>query len=388
MKKRILLVNGHLNVGGVEKSLVSLLRHLDYGKYEVDLLLLEDEGDYIHEIPQEVLVIFKDLTNTYGSVKTSLKRCLAERDWLCFRMRLISLLVNLFNKRCLKLANRLLLGRAVYDCAIGYRPGICSDLVAYAIKAPKKMTWWHHGELNMNAVQLAEYEQVCNRFDNIVAVSDGCAEILRQAIPGIAGKVTVIPNILDVLSVQTKAELFNPCRHQSKLRFVTVGRLSPEKHVENAVYAAERLIQWGLTDFTWHIIGDGEDRGKIENLICDKQLQHVFSMEGSLPNPYPYMKRADLYVHTSYVESFGLTILEAMALSVPCVVTRSLGPESYIRNGENGILVEKNTESLAMALLNIIQSPDIFATLRTNTCCPSRFFPENVIRGVEAVIGD
>ena len=52
MKKKILFVNGHLNVGGIEKSLTDLLNHLDYHKYKVDLLLLEEKGDYLPQIPK------------------------------------------------------------------------------------------------------------------------------------------------------------------------------------------------------------------------------------------------------------------------------------------------------------------------------------------------
>ena len=54
IKKRLLFVNGHLNVGGVEKSLVDLLKAIDYDKYEVDLVLFEELGDYIDEIPKNV----------------------------------------------------------------------------------------------------------------------------------------------------------------------------------------------------------------------------------------------------------------------------------------------------------------------------------------------
>ena len=68
IKKRLLFVNGHLNVGGVERSLVDLLKYIDYDKYEVDLVLFEELGDYIDEIPANVNVIFYDLTKTYGSL--------------------------------------------------------------------------------------------------------------------------------------------------------------------------------------------------------------------------------------------------------------------------------------------------------------------------------
>ena len=51
--KHILFINGHLNAGGVERSLADILKHMDYTKYAVDLLLLEDVGDYASELPPE-----------------------------------------------------------------------------------------------------------------------------------------------------------------------------------------------------------------------------------------------------------------------------------------------------------------------------------------------
>ena len=65
-KKSILFVNGHLNVGGVEKALVDLLRWIDYDSYEVDLLLLEGEGDYRPQVPRQVRVIQKDIRQLEG----------------------------------------------------------------------------------------------------------------------------------------------------------------------------------------------------------------------------------------------------------------------------------------------------------------------------------
>ena len=81
-KKRILFINGHLNAGGVERSLVDVLKHMDYTKYAVDLLLLEDIGDYASELPPEVNVLFRDLHNTlvalprrFGAVSQSATGC-------------------------------------------------------------------------------------------------------------------------------------------------------------------------------------------------------------------------------------------------------------------------------------------------------------------------
>ena len=71
--KHILFINGHLNAGGVERSLADILKHMDYTKYAVDLLLLEDVGDYASELPPEVHVLFRDIHNTYGSFVSSIR---------------------------------------------------------------------------------------------------------------------------------------------------------------------------------------------------------------------------------------------------------------------------------------------------------------------------
>ena len=59
--QNVLFINGHLNTGGVERSLVDILRHMDDTKYTVDVLLLEEKGDYLEELPPEVSVLFLDI---------------------------------------------------------------------------------------------------------------------------------------------------------------------------------------------------------------------------------------------------------------------------------------------------------------------------------------
>ena len=149
MKKKLLFINGHMNTGGVEKSLIYILRHLDYDKFDVDLLLLEELGDYASEIHKQVHVHLRCLKNTYGSPQSSLLRCIQQRDWFCFRMRLIFLLMKFFGQKQISLAKKLLTDDKHYDCVIGFRPGICTQIAAFAVDADKRITWWHHGEINV-----------------------------------------------------------------------------------------------------------------------------------------------------------------------------------------------------------------------------------------------
>lgn len=378
--KHILFINGHLNTGGVERSLVDILRHMDYTKYAVDLLLLEDIGDYASELPSEVKVLFRDLHNTYGGVASSVRRCIAARDWMCLRLRLLFLLRKIFGPRAFKSAATLLLGEHHYDCVIGFRPGICADLAGYSVKAKRRITWWHHGEFYVDRVA---YGAMCSKMNAVAVVSQSCKAMLQEKLPEIESKLVCIPNMLDAVAIGQKAG--NSPYTGDILHIVSVGRLAPEKHFENVFPAAKALRQAGI-DFAWHVIGDGFERSKLEALIAENDLKDHVILEGSKTNPCPYMKYADLFVHPSYVESQGLTVLEAMALGVPCVVTKSRGPCEFIEDGINGLLTEQVPEDLTAKVLEILKNHALYQRIKENTKCPGQFSPDRVMKQIEALI--
>lgn len=378
--RKVLFINGHLNTGGVERSLVDVLKHMDYSKYAVDLLLLEDTGDYASELPSEVNVLFRDIHHTYGSFVSSIRQCIAAHDWMCLSLRLLFLLQKFFGACALKRAATVLLGKHHYDCVIGFRPGICSDLAAYSVQADLEITWWHHGEFN---VDRAAYVDMCSKMDAVAVVSQSCKDMLQGQLPELADKLVCIPNMLDAEAIRQKTTSL-PYTGDA-LHIVSVGRLAPEKHFENIIPASKVLLETGI-DFTWHIVGEGPERSKLEILIAENDLKEHVMLEGSKANPYPYIKYADLFVHPSYVESQGLTVLEAMALGIPCVVTKSLGTCEFITDGVNGLLTEQSPESLAEKVLTILNDKELYQRIKKNTKCPEQFSPERVMKQIEALI--
>lgn len=379
--RKVLFINGHLNTGGVERSLVDVLKHMDYSKYAVDLLLLEDTGDYVSELPSKVNVLFRDIHHTYGSFVSSIRQCIVAHDWMCLRLRFLFLLQKFFGACALKRAAAILLGKHHYDCVIGFRPGICSDLAAYSVRADRKITWWHHGEFN---VDCATYGDMCSEMDAVAVVSQSCKEMLQGQLPELADKLVCIPNMLDAGAIGQKAA--NSPYTGDMLHIVSVGRLAPEKHFENIIPVAKALRDMSV-DFVWHIVGEGPERSKLEALIAESGLKNHVILEGSKSNPYPYMKYADLFVHPSYVESQGLTVLEAMALGIPCVVTKSLGPCEFIEDGVNGLLTEQSPESLTEKVLAILNDKGLYQHIKENANCPKQVRPEMVIQQIESLIG-
>ena len=344
MKTKLLFINGHLNYGGVEKSLVDILSNINYNEYSVDLLLLEGRGDYSSFIPKEVNVILYDLHSTYGSMLSVMRQCLKKRDFFSIYIKIVFLLSNRFDMKIMCLLKPFILPDKYYDAVIGFRPGASTDFAAWLFKTKKRITWWHNGEIRLTPDQIMNYRSDCNEIDSVVVVSNGCRDMLVNELDIPKEKTKVIPNMIDSFKIINLSQEYIPnYLSDNKLNIISVGRLSKEKHFDDCIVSTKLLKENGI-DFKWTIVGEGIERKKLEELINEYHLQDYVILLGKKNNPYPYMCYADIYVHSSYVESQCLTILESMALGIPCVVADSLGPREYCQNNINCIYVnhEKN----------------------------------------------
>lgn len=386
MRKKLLFVNGHLNVGGVEKSLTDLLRHLDYSKYEVDLLLLEDTGDYCEQIPDGVNIILKPTVQAYGPLWQILKDNLLSLHFWPLLYRLVLVLVYVFGKRAQVMLRLLLSLNKRYDVAIAYRPGVCADTVAYTAKANKKIVWWHHGECNVDEPKVMEYSHTWQRFDNVVTVSKTCKDMLARTFNYPIDNIIVIPNMIDCTKISEAAGIQSPFTNTS-INLVSVGRLCVEKHFEDAVYVARKLLDNGVVNFHWHIIGDGDLRDELADKILQQGVGAYITLLGKKANPYPWMKHANIYVHPSYVESQCITVLEAMALGTPCVVCRSAGPSEFMRDGENGIVTEPTPEDLYEGVLRMLCFSDRNSLIQAaKDTVYNGYNPNRIVGQFEAII--
>lgn len=347
-KKSILFVNGHLNVGGVEKALVDLLRWIDYDSYEVDLLLLEGGGDYSDQLPGQVRVLHKDIRHLEGPFGRVLLSNLKRGRIGSVLYRSIQTLSRVFGHRFLGLLRFLLLVRKHYDFAIAFRPGHSAEIVAHVVSSDKKYCWWHHGAVPESDEEKKALADLFRRFNRIITVSQGCHDLIRDEFGLPENRIAVIPNIIDSVRIKEMAGDDDPYGSDDRFRIVTLCRLFPEKHVEDAVTAAS-LIENKL-DFVWYIIGDGPEHCSLADKVKVLHLENRIVFTGNLTNPYPYLKYADLMVHTSHVESLCLSVLEAMSLGLPCVVVRSLGTGSYLIDGVNGIMTDRGYVALTKGI--------------------------------------
>ena len=354
--KRLLFINGHLNVGGCERSLVDVLKHFDYKKYQVDLLLLEDTGDYLNEIPKEVNILLYSLNESFGPLVKCITDSIKTKDWFSLKFRAVYLLSTRFGKKRLKFARKQFPGlRDYYDTVIAFRPGICTDFAAYVVSAKTKISWWHHGEMMYSKVQAEAVNQSYEKMDYVVAVSESSARLVKNNFPNAAGKIRVIPNMICTEDLLIKSELPSSVEYSApdELKLISIGRFAPEKNMVICPEIGRILLNQGIK-FKWVMIGDGSEKDLILNAIKEYGLNDHFILTGALANPYPEIKQSDILVHPSLVESQGLTVLEAMAFGKPVVVVKSEGPKEFITDGVNGLLVNNDADDIAKAIIGLI----------------------------------
>jgi len=359
-------VNGHLNTGGIEKTLIDLLSYIDYTKYKVDLFLLEGSGDYAKFLPSKVNLIVFNANKVGGPFFQVLWRLIKEMEWRLLIYRIAILLSVKLGSKCLGILRPVFPIKRHYDYVVSYKTGICSEIVAYAVSGEKKLCWWHNGEFNMSHQQKQHTFNIWNHFDKIVSVSEGCKKLLISEFPALADKMDVLHNVLDINKISKFASESSSVFHTASIKIISIGNLTKRKHFDNAILAAKKLLEKGIDDFHWIIIGDGEEKENLQRMIDDYKLSSKVELAGKKVNPYPYINAADLMVHTSYGEAHCTAILEAMALKIPCLVTKTFIPQDFTVDKYNCSVVNQGIAPLLDGLLDMLQNRTQWGTLTNN----------------------
>jgi glycosyltransferase involved in cell wall biosynthesis len=190
--------------------------------------------------------------------------------------------------------------------------------------------------------------------DAVVAVSNGLRDYASQTSPNLP--IEVITNEIE-LSVFTPPQQRNG---DGPVRLLFVGRFNAFKNVERLIEAADRLKEMGVENFELQLVGDGERRGRVEQLVVDKGLTKRVHFHGWVDREeiVQQYREADLFVTATTWEGMPNTVLEGMACGLPVVATRASGLEELVREGVNGYLVNINDPgALADRLAVLINNP-------------------------------
>ena len=128
-----------------------------------------------------------------------------------------------------------------------------------------------------------------------------------------------------------------------KKKFIIgIGRLTKQKNFAFLILAFEKILK-KYPDYILLILGDGEQKMKLIELINRLKIQDKVFLLGFQNNVYKYLFKADCFILSSLWEDPGFVLLEA-GLSNTCVISSNCmnGPQEILSNGKNGFLFENN----------------------------------------------
>ena len=167
-------------------------------------------------------------------------------------------------------------------------------------------------------------------------------------------RVHVVPNGVDVERVRRLAAA-EPAPPEGTPTVLGFGRLSPEKGFDLLVRAHAELIGRGI-EHRLELIGHGPERGPLARLAAELGVAESCSLPGFVENPFPRLARAAVLVLPSRHEGQPLALLEALALEVPVLASRSAGAAELL--GAEQLFADESVPALAAALQRHLEDPE------------------------------
>lgn len=376
--KNILISSFDMEVGGVERSLISMLNNFDYKNYNINLMLYSHTGDFMNLIPKEVNLLKEN--HKYATYRKSIKNILLEKN---FSIALSRIMANLNSKIVSKIIGVDEIGyyqmQLMWKYALPFLPKLEKEydvaisylwphyFVAEKVNAKKKIAWIHT-DYSVIETDIKEDLRIWNKFDYIFAVSEECRKSFLKKYKSLKEKVIVMENITspDFIKVMSNEKIEDEFIKDKSFKLLSVARLSHAKGIDNAVKALRLLHDRGFKDIKWYVVGYGGDEQMIKDLIKENDLEDSFILLGKKTNPYPYMKECDLYVQPSRYEGKAVTVGEAQILCKPVIITSYSTANSQVNNNFDGYITELSIEGIADGIEKLYKDKEFRDKLSKN----------------------
>lgn len=294
-------------------------------------LLASDKYSGAENVVCQIIKMFDgDIEMAYCSPKGKIEETLKEKNIKYFPIESLS------KKEILKVIKN-------------YKPDVlhCHDLKATIlgarIKNVKIISHVHGNKSNMSKLSLKSflYNIACKKVDKIIWVSKSCFEDFKFK-KSVVNKSIVLPNIISINDLITMKD-----KDENKYHYdiIYLGRLVYEKNPTRLIEIANKLKQTD-TDFRFAIVGDGQYKQEIFDLIKKYNLEKNVECLGFKSNPYKLLADSKVMLMTSIMEGTPMCAIEAMSLGIPVVSTRTDGMVDLIVSGENGFLYTTDNEAV------------------------------------------
>lgn len=350
-KKKLLFVINTLGRAGAESALVSLLWAIDPNEYELFLYVIMEQGDMSDELPPYVKLLNEHFctesvltkNGRIAMLHTVARKCIQNGHLFKKFVYMLRVLIQMGKKKQLlpdKILWRVMSDgsqrfKEKFDLAVAYLEGASTYYVADHVMAQKKAAFVHI-DYESSAYTPFMDKDCYQKMDCIFGVSDEVKEHFLSVYPQYREKTAVFHNQINqerVLKKSKKAGGFSDYGYDG-IRLLTVGRLVGQKAYDVASDAMALLKKSGYK-VRWYVLGEGEERGRLEKKIAQLELGEDFLLLGAKKNPYPYYAQADIYVHATRFEGKSIAIQEAQILGKPVIASDCNGNREQIADASS-----------------------------------------------------
>ena len=371
-KPRIFINMHYMELGGAERALLGLLNALDTDKVDVDLFLNQHTGEFMPLIPKKINLLPE--RRGYNAIERPMLQVLKEGQYGIVLGRLKARKLHGKYHRSLTDIEKSFDSSSfhyVAECVQPYLPSLGDlgeydlaisflqphNIVLNKVKAKKKIAWIHtdYSTVHVNAKQELP---VWAGFDFIASISPDCTRSFLQTFPTLKDKIIEIENILSTSFIRHQAEMLDVSEEMPKLgiNLLSVGRYCHAKNYDNVPEITKRIVEMGLSDLKWYIIGFGGDEPLIRQRIAEAGMEDHVILLGKKDNPYPYIKACDIYVQPSRYEGKSVTVREAQVLCKPVIVTNYPTAHSQIKDWVDGVIVPLDNDGCARAIADVVKN--------------------------------
>lgn len=195
-------------------------------------------------------------------------------------------------------------------------------------------------------------------------------------------KIKLVYNGIDII------KFYHSCRNDNEFRIIYVGRLIEIKGIHLLIKAL--ALSEYKDNIKLYIVGTGPDEyiETLNDTVNEKELKDNVIFTGAQNDVTGYLAQSDIFVHPAVCEEgFGITMVEAMASSLPCVAFNKGAVPEIINPGENGIIVnEESPEALACAideLYRIWKNGNLEPMRQNAVQTAKKFTIENTVKALE-----
>ncbi|HRT81695.1 MAG TPA: glycosyltransferase [Oscillospiraceae bacterium] len=380
MKKNILVVAHGMELGGIERSLIDLLRLFDYERYNLDLLLFKHGGELFKQIPESCILLPKD--DGLASFQKSIKELFLTKKINFAILRLLAKISIFFNPTVRKREEGKQVGASLqqkyWDYSIRHLDEIKKEydavfsfmwphhFVAHKVKAKFKIAWLHT-DYSIVEVDRKNDEAVWAHFDKIACVSDECKKVFDAIYPSLESKTITVENVLSAVFLKEQADAFIPREMASdeSIKLLSVGRFCYQKAFDFAALVCKELLNT-YPALKWYLIGYGTEEKKLKDLLKKLGIENSFIILGKKDNPYPYMKACDIYVQASRNEGKAVAVREAQILGKPVLITNFKTAASQVKNGYDGLISDMDVSSVKKDIKKLIEDEVLRRSLAKN----------------------